>query len=404
MKVWQEIQNSFAEATGFAAIIVDKDGTPLLDYSNFCQYCLEIRKTDKIADCYLSDASGGNLASETKKPVVYRCHGGLIDFAVPIMVNGQYLGAILAGQTRIDDSENDQLDFETIVKTDPKATPLYESSDKMNELYNSIPVNPLERVKAASNLLYTLANHLVEMKLVNHMQQELHEKEIELSEETRVRSEVEAALKEADLKALEAQVNPHFLFNVLNTISRIAHIENASKTQDIIYDFSDLMRYTLKRSSLEAVTLEEEFEHIKNYLNIQKVRLEDRLESVIEIDPGCKEVFCPPMIVQPFVENVINHVIEPRSIGGKIRIKAKDLEDEVVITIEDNGEGIPDDKIERLLSGTYTSDSRSTGLGIVNVNKRLKYYFGPEHGIKIERSPLGGAMIVMRIPKDSLEG
>ena len=129
--------------------------------------------------------------------------------------------------------------------------------------------------------------------MIHIMQEELHNKNLELMEEVKLRSEVEAALKEADLKALQAQINPHFLFNVLNTIGRLALLENAEKTQEMIYAFSDMMRYTLKKENTNIVTLKEEVEHVRNYLSIQKMRLGERLDYSIHIDEDAEEVMCP---------------------------------------------------------------------------------------------------------------
>ena len=140
-------------------------------------------------------------------------------------------------------------------------------------MYDKTLKTTLTQVRAAADLLYTIANYLVEKQMIHIIQEELHNKNLELMEEVKLRSEVEASLKEADLKALQAQINPHFLFNVLNTIGRLALLEGADKTQEMIYAFSDMMRYTLKKEKNNVVTLKEEMEHVQNYLSIQKMRL-----------------------------------------------------------------------------------------------------------------------------------
>ncbi len=403
LDVMQRIQDAFAEATGYAAIIVDRDGKPVVEYSNFCDYCLEIRKTTECQVCYESDANGGCNAAETLEPAIYMCHAGLVDFAVPIIVQGQYIGAILAGQTRIEPEMMEKFSKNPNFKVDLSEDAIFNSDPTLRAKYNDTLVSTYKQVKAASQLLFTLANHMAEMQMLNHMQSKLHEKEIELSEETRLRSEVEAALKEADLKALQAQINPHFLFNVLNTIGRLAMIENATRTQEMVYQFSDLMRYNLKRGNTEVTSIREEIEYVRNYLSIQKTRLGDRLTFEIDIAPETEEVLCPVMTIQPFVENAINHVIEPKLSGGSIRIQTKSAGKVVHIIINDDGQGIPEDVAERVLNGSYTSDKPSTGIGINNANKRLKYYFGPEFGLQIGHSEEGGTRILIRVPNNILE-
>lgn len=270
----------------------------------------------------------------------------------------------------------------------------------LRELYDETHVSTFNRVKEAATLLYTLANYLTEMAHVNIMQQDLHEKDLRLSEETRLRTEVESALKEADLKALQAQINPHFLFNVLNTIGRLALLEGADRTQEMIYQFSDLMRYNLRRDNAVAETLSSLINYVSNYLSIQKMRLGNRLRYSIDMDPDVADFICPVMTVQPFIENAINYVVEPRSAGGTIELSAKRENDHAVVTIRDDGPGMPETLVRSLLDGTYRPEGRkNTGIGINNVNKRLKYYFGQEYGVQINSTEGVGTEIVIRIPE-----
>ncbi len=404
VEVLQKIQDSFSDATGFATITVDYKGNPITRYSNFSGYCTKVREDDRCIECcFRSDAHGGIEAARSGKPSVYICHGGLVDMAVPIMVKGNYLGAILSGQVRIDEESMKKLPLGA-------SSELLDISDnpELQELYSKTEVTTLEQVQAGAELLYTIANYLVEKQMVHLMQEELHNKNLELMEEVKLRSEVEAALKEADLKALQAQINPHFLFNVLNTIGRLALIEHADKTQEMIYAFSDMMRYTLKKENTNVVTIKEEIDHVRNYLSIQKMRMGDRLEYSIDISEAAEEILCPFMTVQPFVENAINHAIEPTAAGGKITITGDMENDIVILRIKDDGKGIPKEKSDKLLEGTYTPDpkdgGRSTGVGINNANKRLKYYYGPEYGIQIFSEPDKGTEVLLRIPKKTLLG
>lgn len=224
-------------------------------------------------------------------------------------------------------------------------------------------------------------------------------------EEVKLRSEVEATLMEAELKALQAQINPHFLFNVLNTIGRLALLENAERTQEMIYSFADMLRYTLKKEDNHIVTILEEMDHAKNYLTIQKTRLGDRLEYELDIDPRTEGILCPFMIIQPFVENALNHAIEPSSQLGKIAIRSRYENGNALITIEDNGVGMTQELIEKVLSGEYRSKGfKNTGIGINNADQRLQYCYGSEYRLKIESELTKGTKIIVRIPEDSSIG
>lgn len=405
--VLQKIQDSFSEATGFATITVDYKGNPITKYSNFSGYCTKVRENKNCLECcYRSDAHGGIESARSGKPSIYICHGGLVDLAVPIMVKGNYLGAIMSGQVRIDEKGMKNLPLGSVSELTDFSE--FENREELEELYEKTQVTTLKQVNAAADLLYTIANYIVEKQMIHIMQEELHNKNLELMEEVKLRSEVEAALKEADLKALQAQINPHFLFNVLNTIGRLALLENAEKTQEMIYAFSDMMRYTLKKENSNIVSLKEEIEHVRNYLSIQKMRLGERLEYDIQIDEDAEETMCPFMTIQPFVENAINHAIEPNVKGGKITITAEMQDNLTLIHIIDNGSGIKKELIDKLLNGTYESSpengDKNTGIGINNANKRLQYYYGAEYGVAIQSDVGHGTDILIRIPRKTLLG
>lgn len=402
VEVLQRIQDSFSNATGLAAVTVDYKGNPITEYSNFSEFCTGVRKNSNNRDCcYQSDAHGGIESARSGKPSIYICHGGLVDLAVPIMVKGNYLGAILAGQVKIDEDEMKRLPLGT-------GQPLTDFSDQPDilRLSDKTLKTNLAQVRASAELLYTITNYLVEKQMVHMIQEELHNKNLELMEEVKLRSEVEASLKEADLKALQAQINPHFLFNVLNTIGRLALLEGADKTQEMIYAFSDMMRYTLKKEKNNIVTLKEELEHVQNYLSIQKMRLGNRLNYEISVDESTEDILCPFMTIQPFVENAIIHAIEPNAKGGDISITARLFKEMAVLKIADNGKGISADKIHKILDGTYESDDRekNTGIGINNANKRLMYYYGINRGIEIKSELNKGTEITITIPRKSLVG
>jgi sensor histidine kinase YesM len=317
------------------------------------------------------------------------------------MVKGNYLGAILAGQIKIGEEEMKALPM----RTSHELTDFSRDSEIM-QLYNRVTQTTLDQVRASADLLYMIANYLVEKQMIHIIQEELHNKNLELMEEVKLRSKVEASLKEADLKALQAQINPHFLFNVLNTIGRLALLEGADKTQEMIYAFSDMMRYTLKKEKNNVVTLKEEMEHVQNYLAIQKMRLGNRLDYSVKIDQEAEDIFCPFMTIQPFVENAIIHAIEPNAKGGKVRIIAKANKEIVELKILDDGVGIPKDRIDKILDGSYESggQEKNTGIGINNANKRLMYYYGVDYGVDIQSVPEEGTEITINIPRKSTTG
>lgn len=401
VEVLQEIQDKFADATGVAAVTVDYIGRPITKYSKFSKFCTLLRKKRECYEaCLQSDAHGGLEAARSGKPCIYKCHSGLIDFAVPILIRGQYLGAILAGQMKIKDDEQINLGPITSISSSWREDP------ELLEAYNEIEPMPYNKLIAAADMMYVISNYIVEKGLINLIQEELNRKNLELVKEMEIRSELEKALKDSEIKSLQSQMNPHFLFNVLNTIARLALLEDAPTTQEIVFSFSELLRYTLKKNSTNQVHLMDEIQYIENYLKIQSIRLGDRLEYKIDMEEELKDIMVPFMILQPLVENAINHGIEKNKKGGAIEIMVYKLNDKVVIKVKDNGIGISKERLSTIWNENRRNKRNvySTGIGVNNVRKRLAYYFGDEFTFDIYSRVNEGTKVKIQLPINSDKG
>ncbi len=146
----------------------------------------------------------------------------------------------------------------------------------------------------------------------------------------------------AELRALVSQINPHFLFNTLNSISSLVHLD-ADKADEMIQRLSDVFRYSLQSGKKRFVTIEDEINVVTKYLEIEKVRFSDRLNYSIEVDERCTGYAIPPLILQTLVENSVKHGISPRIEGGEVKISVNSKDDNIEIKIEDNGVGIQPD-------------------------------------------------------------
>ena len=393
--VLQKIQDYYSKATGLAVVTADYMGNPITKFSNFSKYCSLIRKDAECNDkCCYSDAHGGLEAVRIDKPYIYTCHGGLVDFAIPIVLEGQYFGSIMAGQVKVD---KESFDSKKCMK---QVYNRWHDNTQVIDAYNNVPVISYEKLNAAANMMHIVANHIVEKGIANVYQEELNKKNIELLRETKIKSELEKALKTAELKALQSQLNPHFLFNVLNTIGNLALLEGATKTEELAISFSEILRYTLEKSN-QIVTLGTSIEYIEKYLSIQKIRFGDRLEYNIDIQEDLLDINIPFMTLQPFVENSINHGLECKEDGGIVNITGKSAGKDVIISIIDNGVGIPEDKLGMILdkSSREYFESKSTCIGIKNVDNVLKGYFGEEYGISIDSKLNKGTIVTIKIPK-----
>jgi len=394
----QKLQDQFAIATNFAVIIVDSFGKPITNHSNCSSFCHFIRK-EKNGNvcCEYSDARGGENASRTGELYFYRCHSGLVDFAAPIIFQGQYLGSMMAGQVLIEENK-----LQSLEKVCPDSID-WKSNSKLLEAYNQLPTLPFERVKAVGETMSLFCNHIIERGFTNRIQKDLYEKERKLLEATQNQLALENALKEAELKILHSQINPHFLFNALTTISSLSIIEKAPKTQELVYNLSDMLRHSLKKTS-QLVTLKEEFQYIERYLKFQKTRFKDRIDFSINLPSNLSSVRIPFMTLQPLVENALIHGLELKETGGIVSIFAYPSKNDVLIFIKDNGLGMSSDKLELIINkktaekATILNSVATNGLGINNVNQRLIHYYGHEYALKINSKLDIGTQVTVTIP------
>jgi two-component system, LytTR family, sensor kinase len=196
-------------------------------------------------------------------------------------------------------------------------------------------------------------------------------------------------LLEARMDALVSQINPHFLFNTLNTISSLIR-RDPDTARSVLLKLSRILRRRLKAQA-HFVPLKEEMEFIDDYLDIEVVRFgPDKLRIVKEIEPEAATVMVPSMILQPLVENAIRHGLAHKIEGGTIILRAGRRDHRLWIDVEDDGAGIPEDK----RNGIYAS-----GIGMSNVNERLRVVFGDEFSLKVESEPGKGTLVSIEIPE-----
>lgn len=203
---------------------------------------------------------------------------------------------------------------------------------------------------------------------------------------------------EAEFKALASQINPHFLYNTLETIRMKAYCNNDKETADLVKKLGKFMRRCLEVKD-GMVTLESELEFTKSYLELQAARFGDRASYSIycEVSRSYKIL---PLIIQPIVENAFVHGIEGEKSNGKIDIKVFYRSGMVMIEVSDNGQGIPPNKLRELLAKLEKNDTSSgKSIGLTNVNKRIKMYHGEQYGLTVETAPGRGTTIRITLPK-----
>ncbi|WP_263559948.1 sensor histidine kinase [Paenibacillus polymyxa] len=210
--------------------------------------------------------------------------------------------------------------------------------------------------------------------------------------------EMRRLVKELELLALQNQINPHFLFNTLNVLSKLAILEGAEKTSDLIVSLSNLLRYSLQKLD-KPVTLQEELDHISEYVTIQQARFRDRIRFDLHFDASVLQQQIPALTIQPFIENAFLHGVADMENGAIITLTLLRAGEDVQIEISDNGKGMTEEtrlSVLRLEGGAESSSS--TGLGMQNVFRRLQLFYEKEGMVEI-RSHIGlGTTITIRIP------
>lgn len=397
INAFQKIQDDIADATEMSIITVDYKGKSVTKHSRCSEFCKLMRSSSRYSElCERCDSRGGLESVRLEKPYIYRCHKGLIDFATPIIVDGQYLGSVMAGQVLTEDES--KIELENIVKIEKNFDGV--EKEKLLEAYNKLPVVNFKRIQSVAQMMFHISNYIVEEAISKMVQRELDEKKVKFAETKKVQAELEREYKASQLKALQSQINPHFLFNVLNSISSLAIVENAPKTQDVIYDLSNMLRYTLKKAN-KVITLEEEFDYINSYLNLQKIRFSDRLSYEIYMDKQFKNIKIPFMVLQTFVENSVIHGLERKEEGGYVKIFIEDAGEYIIINIEDNGTGIPREQLSLMQKELeINSDDNLDKIGINNANKRMAYYYGEEYKIDITSKIRVGTSVKITVVKE----
>ncbi|GAA3820680.1 sensor histidine kinase [Nocardioides panacisoli] len=203
-------------------------------------------------------------------------------------------------------------------------------------------------------------------------------------------------LMEAEVRALRAQISPHFVYNSLGAIASFVRTD-PDRARELLLEFADFTRYSFRRHG-EFTTLAEELRSIERYLLLEQARFGDRLQVTLNIAPEVLPVVVPFLCIQPLVENAVRHGLEgagPDRDVGHLRIVAHDRGHECVVEVEDDGAGEDPEKVRRALAGDAELDS----VGLGNVDARLRTTFGDDYGLVVETAPGAGTKVIVRVPK-----
>ena len=200
---------------------------------------------------------------------------------------------------------------------------------------------------------------------------------------------LETQASSAQLAMLRYQLNPHFLFNTLNSISTLVLLKQTERANAMLSRLSSFLRYTLANEPTAHVTVAQEVETLKLYLEIEKMRFEDRLRPEFDIDPRAERARLPSLLLQPLVENAIKYAVTPQEEGAEICLRVRLAGERVQIAVTDTGPGLHEARI---------TPSLSTGVGLANIRERLVQAYGPDQRLETRSRPMGGFAVEIEIP------
>ena len=267
---------------------------------------------------------------------------------------------------------------------------IYVPIKKLHDVTSTIARHDLEALVTANN-----ADEITELGLSFNIMvgkiKELLDAKIEEQE----------SLKKAELRALQAQINPHFLYNTLDTIIWMAEGRRVDQVVELVRALSRFFRITLSKGK-DWITMGEEIEHVESYLAIQKMRYRDILDYQVQVPDDLRDGQMLKLTLQPLVENALYHGIKNKRSGGTIVVRGRRLEGDLLrIEVEDNGIGMNPEQlahVHALIAGEAGGAAAENGYGINNVNQRIKLYYGPQYGLTIESEYRQGTRVSLVIP------
>ena len=211
---------------------------------------------------------------------------------------------------------------------------------------------------------------------------------------------LEAQATSAQLAMLRYQLNPHFLFNTLNSISTLVLLKQTEPANAMLMRLSSFLRHTLVNEAGSKVTVEQEVETLQLYLEIERMRFEERLRTEFRIAPEAGDAQLPSLLLQPLVENAIKYAVSPQEEGARITLTAQLVGQRLRITVSDTGPGLQNRELRPTYPGVVTGagEPTSTGVGLSNIRDRLGQAYGDEHRFEIRTPPEGGFTVIIEIP------
>lgn len=339
------------------------------EFPGFCKKCCPIE--ENIYNCELYNQKALFLPPYYEGISAFSCHNGLFLYTLPIVCEGELLGFIKTGHIKTKSAGN--------------------TEKSANEVYTAPQSTEQGMLDTIRNISQSICTHYQFCKV----QVSFYKNKRVLTDKIKEDDKIQEYVKTAQNKVLNLQINQHFLFNTLNTIAGMSIKEHAFQTYEAIGNLAQLFRYTL-RTETPFVLLKEEISYVKNYISLQKLRFGERLQVCFDLeDDLLNSCEVPFNFLQPIIENCFVHAFKNNQSAMQLILQNYRDKNELCFRIQDNGEGIPDEKMKELVSNMENGIGNS---GTFMILRKLQSVFGNNFSYQLSPVENGGTLVTIRIP------
>lgn len=401
-----EIQKIISDVTGLAFVTVDYRGEPVSEPTKFSNFCRKMR-TDKNKRtlCKLSDASGSIIAATTKQTSIYFCPCGLLEVAIPIIINDKYLGGFIGGQVRCLDAPDSVMRLSKNMIPGGANIPDTEiRAEKIKDVdISDLKIYSYKEIVSIAKLVELIINQLTKQELISGHNQKKNLTRISELEDKIKRLEYQNNSLKEKVDTLKRDNNLFFMRNTFNMISNLAVIEDASKTNGAVLRYLDFIESGLDIDGNK--TIRDEIRKVEKFIKLNKIRYSDRLDYNIKFEKDVLDINIPYSLILPFVYAGIYYTLNTEDIDLMINISISKVGKDIEILIEDNGTGQAITELEnvyKIYGGNH--EGNEIVKSIVDVQKFMTNTFGTEYRINTERIKGKGTKVYIKYPINFDEG
>lgn len=401
-----EIQKIISDVTGLAFVTVDYRGEPVSEPTKFSNFCRKMR-TDKNKRtlCKLSDASGSIIAATTKQTSIYFCPCGLLEVAIPIIINDKYLGGFIGGQVRCLDAPDSVMRLSKNMIPGGANIPDTEiRAEKIKDVdISDLKIYSYKEIVSIAKLVELIINQLTKQELISGHNQKKNLTRISELEDKIKRLEYQNNSLKEKVDTLKRDNNLFFMRNTFNMISNLAVIEDASKTNGAVLRYLDFIESGLDIDGNK--TIRDEIRKVEKFIKLNKIRYSDRLDYNIKFEKDVLDINIPYSLILPFVYAGIYYTLNTEDIDLMVNISISKVGKDIEILIEDNGTGQAITELEnvyKIYGGNH--EGNEIVKSIVDVQKFMTDTFGTEYRINTERIKGKGTKVYIKYPINFDEG